>query len=339
LREEAGLRLKQSGSENLMTLRISLVAALTALTPLLATSASAAGLTVGFSQIGSESGWRAAETSVSKSEAQKRNITLKIADAQQKQENQIKAIRSFVAQGVDAIFLAPVVATGWDAVLNEAKDAKIPVILLDRDIETANKSLYLTAVTSDSVQEGVVAGEWLAKNVGSKPCNVVELQGTVGASVATNRKKGFDEAIAKHANIKMIRSQTGDFTRAKGKEVTESFLKAEGGGKNICALYAHNDDMAVGAIQAIKEAGLKPGKDILVVSIDAVPDIFKAFIAGEANATVELTPNMAGPAFDALIAYKEKGTVPPKWIQTESKLYTPTDDPQKIYDSKKGLGY
>jgi len=322
-----------------MTLKKFLPTALIALTPLMATSAFAAGLTVGFSQIGSESGWRAAETSVSKSEAQKRNVTLKIADAQQKQENQIKAIRSFVAQGVDAIFLAPVVATGWDAVLGEAKDAKIPVILLDRDIETANKSLYLTAVTSDSVHEGAVAGEWLAKQVGDKPCNVVELQGTVGASVATNRKKGFDDAIAKHANIKVVRSQTGDFTRAKGKEVAESFLKAENGGKNICALYAHNDDMAVGAIQAIKEAGLKPGKDILVVSIDAVPDIFKAFMAGEANATVELTPNMAGPAFDALIAYKDKGTVPPKWIQTESKLYTPTDDPQKIYDSKKGLGY
>jgi galactofuranose transport system substrate-binding protein len=322
-----------------MTLKKFLPTALIALTPLMATSAFAAGLTVGFSQIGSESGWRAAETSVSKSEAQKRNITLKIADAQQKQENQIKAIRSFVAQGVDAIFLAPVVATGWDAVLGEAKDAKIPVILLDRDVETADKSLYLTAVTSDSVHEGAVAGEWLAKQVGDKPCNVVELQGTVGASVATNRKKGFDDAIAKHANIKVVRSQTGDFTRAKGKEVAESFLKAENGGKNICALYAHNDDMAVGAIQAIKEAGLKPGKDILVVSIDAVPDIFKAFMAGEANATVELTPNMAGPAFDALIAYKDRGTVPPKWIQTESKLYTPTDDPQKIYDSKKGLGY
>jgi ABC-type sugar transport system substrate-binding protein len=322
-----------------MTLKKLLPAALIALTPMMATGAFAASLTVGFSQIGSESGWRAAETSVSKSEAQKRNITLKIADAQQKQENQIKAIRSFVAQGVDAIFLAPVVATGWDAVLNEAKDAKIPVILLDRDIDTANKSLYLTAVTSDSVHEGAVAGEWLAKNVGAKPCNVVELQGTVGASVATNRKKGFDDAIAKHSNIKVIRSQTGDFTRAKGKEVTESFLKAENGGKNICALYAHNDDMAVGGIQAIKEAGLKPGKDIFVVSIDAVPDIFKAFMAGEANATVELTPNMAGPAFDALIAFKEKGTVPPKWIQTESKLYTPADDPQKIYDSKKGLGY
>ena len=230
-------------------------------------------------------------------------------------------------------------SSGWDAVLKEAKEAKIPVVLLDRDIDPSGKELYLTAVTSDSVHEGAVAGEWLAKTVGDKACNVVELQGTVGASVATNRKKGFDSVVAKNANLKVVRSQTGDFTRAKGKEVMESFIKAEGGGKTICAVYAHNDDMMVGAIQAMKEAGLKPGKDILTVSIDAVPDIFKAMAAGEANATVELTPNMAGPALDAIMAYKAKGTVPPKWIQTESKLYTAADDPQKIYDSKKGLGY
>ncbi len=316
-----------------------LLLAATVLTAMAAPGASAAGLTVGFSQIGSESGWRAAETSVTKSEAQKRGVTLKIADAQQKQENQIKAIRSFVAQGVDAIFLAPVVATGWDAVLREAREAKIPVVLLDRDIDPSGKDLTLTAVTSDSVHEGKVAGEWLAKTVGSKPCNVVELQGTVGASVATNRKKGFEQAITGTPTIKIVRSQTGDFTRSKGKEVMESFIKAEGGGKAICAVYAHNDDMMVGAIQAMKEAGLKPGRDILTVSIDGVPDIFKAMMAGDANATVELTPNMAGPAFDAVIAYKAKGTVPPKWIQTESKLFTAADNPQAVYDSKKGLGY
>lgn len=295
-------------------------------------------LTVGFSQIGSESGWRAAETNVARSEAKKRGITLKIADAQQKQENQIKAIRAFIAQGVDAIFLAPVVATGWHAVLQEAHDAKIPVILLDRDIDPADKNLYLTAVTSDSVYEGKVAGDWLVKAVGGKPCNVVELQGTVGASVATNRKKGFDEAIASVPNIKIVRSQTGDFTRAKGKEVMESFIKAESGHK-ICAVYAHNDDMMIGAIQAMKEAGLKPGSEILTVSIDSVPDIFKAMMAGEANASVELTPNMAGPAFDALTAYKDKGTMPPKWIQTESKLYTKDDNPAAAYAAKKDLGY
>src|SRR5258706_4659731 len=176
---------------------------------LLSAGASAGELTIGFSQIGSESGWRAAETVVSKAEAKKRNINFKIADAQQKQENQIKAIRSFIAQGLDAIFLAPVVATGWNTVLKEAKEAKLPVVLLDRDINPANKDLYLTAVTSDSMQEGKVAGEWLVKTVGSKPCNVVELQGTVGASVATNRKKGFEAGIAGHSNINIIRSQTG----------------------------------------------------------------------------------------------------------------------------------
>ena len=136
-----------------------------------------------------------------------------------------------------------------------------------------------------------------------------------------------------------MRSQTGDFTRTKGKEVMESFIKAEGGGKDICAVYAHNDDMAVGAIQAIKEAGLKPGTDIKIVSIDAVPDIFKAMADGEANATVELTPDMAGPAFDALEAYLKDKKAPAKWIQTESKLYTASDDPMKVYEAKKGLGY
>ncbi|MCX5495519.1 ABC transporter substrate-binding protein [Kaistia dalseonensis] len=298
----------------------------------------AADMTIGFSQIGSESGWRAAETSVTKQQAEKRGITLKFADAQQKQENQIKAIRGFIAQGVDAILVAPVVATGWDDVLTEAKEAKIPVILLDRGVD-ASQDLYLTSVASDQVKEGKVAGDWLVGAVKDKDCKVVELQGTVGSTPAINRKKGFEEAIAGHNNISIVRSQTGDFTRSKGKEVMEGFLKAENGGKGICAVYAHNDDMAVGAIQAIKDAGLKPGTDILVVSIDGVPDIFAAMVAGEANATVELTPNMAGPALDALAAYKKDGTVPPKFIITESKLYTPADNPQGEYDARKGLGY
>ena len=320
---------------------LSKLALVAGLATLLSTAAYADGLkgkTVGFSQIGSESGWRAAETSVTKMEAEKRGINLKFADAQQKQENQIKAIRGFIAQGVDAILVAPVVATGWDDVLKEAKDAKIPVILLDRGVD-ASQDLYLTSVASDQVKEGKVAGDWLVTTVGDKKCNVVELQGTVGSTPAINRKKGFEEAIAGHDNIKIIRSQTGDFTRSKGKEVMEGFLKAENGGKDVCAMYAHNDDMAVGGIQAIKDAGLKPGKDILVVSVDSVPDIFKAMMAGESNASVELTPNMAGPAFDALDAYLSKGTAPQKFIITESKLYTPADDPKAVYESKKDLGY
>ena len=164
----------------------------------------AAPLTVGFSQVGSESGWRAAETNVAKSDAEKRGITLKIADGQQKQENQIKAVRSFVAQGVDAIFIAPVVATGWEPVLKEAKDAEIPVFLLDRSIDVKDKSLYMTTVTADNILEGKLIGDWLVKEVNGKPCNVVELQGTVGASVAIDRKKGFAEAIKNAPNIKII---------------------------------------------------------------------------------------------------------------------------------------
>lgn len=308
---------------------------------MLAVSASAAlaeGETIGFSQIGSESGWRAAETTLTRTQAEERGYELQFSDAQQRQENQIAAIRSFVAQGVDAILLAPVVATGWDSVLEEAKEAEIPVVLLDRQVDSA-EDLYLTAIGSNLVHEGEVAGEWLAGEVGERDCRIVELQGTTGSSPAIDRKAGFEAAIKDHANLEIVRSQTGDFTRALGKEVMESFLQAENGGKDICALYAHNDDMAVGAIQAIKEAGLKPGEDILVVSIDGVPDIFQAMANGEANATVELTPDMAGPAFDALEAYWADGTMPEKFIQTESRLYTQADDPAGEYERRKGLGY
>ena len=292
-------------------------------------------LVVGFSQIGAESGWRSAETKIAKQEADKRGIELKIADAQQKQENQIKAVRAFIAQDVDAIFIAPVVETGWTAVLKEAKEAEIPVFLLDRLIDAKDEDLYTSAVVSDQVLEGRMAAEWLAKETNGT-CNIVELQGTVGASVTNNRKKGFEEGLAAHPGMKIIRSKSGDFTRSKGKEVMESFIKAEGGGKGICAMYAHNDDMAIGGIQAIREAGLKPGKDILTVSIDGVPDIFKAWAAGEANATVELTPDMAGPAFDAFIKMKKDGTLPPKPIITETKAYFP-DTAQAEYDRRKDL--
>ena len=303
-----------------------------------ATGALAEGEVIGFSQIGSESGWRAAETTLTKTQAEERGYQLQFSDAQQKQENQIAAIRSFVAQGVDAILLAPVVATGWDSVLEEAKEAEIPVVLLDRQVDSAD-DLYLTAVGSNLVHEGEVAGQWLVDTVGAEPCRIVELQGTTGSSPAIDRKTGFENAIKGHDNLEIVRSQTGDFTRAQGKEVMESFLQAENSGADICALYAHNDDMAVGAIQAIKEAGLKPGTDILIVSIDGVPDLFQAMAAGEANATVELTPNMAGPAFDALEAFWKDGTAPAKFIQTESKLFTQADDPAGEYERRKGLGY
>jgi simple sugar transport system substrate-binding protein len=252
-------------------------------------------LTIGFSQVGAESEWRSANTASIKAAAKQAGVNLKFADAQQRQENQVKAIRSFIAQRVDVIAFSPVVESGWDTVLREAKNAKIPVILTDRSVNVADKSLYVSFIGSDFVEEGRRAGRWLvdyAKKHGDKPLNIVELQGTVGSAPATDRKKGFAEVIATNPKLKVLRSQTGDFTRAKGKEVMEAFLKSEG--KNINVLYAHNDDMAIGAIQAIEEAGLKPGKDIVVVSIDGVRGAFEAMVQGKLNVTVECNP-LLGP--------------------------------------------
>lgn len=199
----------------------------TAVSAAMSSMAMAAPLTVGFSQVGSESGWRAAETNVAKSEAEKRGITLKIADGQQKQENQIKAVRSFIAQGVDAIFIAPVVATGWEPVLKEAKDAEIPVFLLDRSIDVKDKSLYMTTVTADNVLEGKLIGDWLVKQVDGKPCNVVELQGTVGASVAIDRKKVSRRPSPKHQTLRLsvLSPATSPAARVKRSWKASSRLK------------------------------------------------------------------------------------------------------------------
>ena len=251
-------------------------------------------IVLGFSQIGAESEWRTANTESIKQAAKDAGIELKFSDAQQKQENQIKAIRSFIAQKVDVIGLSPVVETGWDTVLMEAKAAHIPVILTDRAVDSKDKSLYVAFMGSDFIEEGRKAGNWLENYVKGKPgpINIVELQGTVGSAPAIDRKKGFEEIISRDNRMKIIRSQTGDFTRAKGKEVMEAFLKAQG--KSINVLYAHNDDMAIGAIQAIEEAGLKPGTDIIIISVDGVRGAFEAMIAGKLNVTVECSP-LLGP--------------------------------------------
>ncbi|HEY0552101.1 MAG TPA: ABC transporter substrate-binding protein [Verrucomicrobiae bacterium] len=268
-------------------------------------------LVVGFSQIGAESAWRTAETRSIEDEAKKRGVTLRSSDAQGKEENQIKALRNFIAQGVDAIILAPKVETGWEPVLKEVKRAKIPVILVDRGIKVSDESLYTTLIASDFVEEGRLAGEWLARKLNGKG-SIVELQGTPGAAPALDRKKGFAEVIAKNPGMKIIKSQTGEFERAKGKQTMEAFLKAEG--KNINAVYAHNDDMAIGAIQAIEEAGMKPGTDIIVVSIDGVKGAFEAMVAGKLNCTVECNPLLGPAAFDAIAAVKAGKTVPKKTI-------------------------
>ena len=277
-------------------------------------------IVLGFSQIGAESEWRTANTDSIKAAAGEAGIDLKFADAQQKQENQIKAIRSFIAQKVDVIAFSPVVESGFETVLREAKAAHIPVILTDRAVNVKDDSLYVTFMGSDFVEEGHKAGKWLLEKMKgtSGDVNIVELQGTVGSAPAIDRKKGFEEIIKADPRFKVIRSQTGDFTRAKGKEVMEAFLKAEG--KKINVLYAHNDDMAIGAIQAIEEAGMKPGKDIIIVSIDAVKGAFEAMLAGKLNVTVECSP-LLGPQLMQAVKDLKAGKTLPKRIVTQESIF------------------
>ncbi|KFE70496.1 putative sugar ABC transport system, periplasmic binding protein YtfQ precursor [Hyalangium minutum] len=283
-------------------------------------------LVVGFSQVGAESAWRTAETKSIQGEAAKRGVDLKFADAQGKQAQQIQALTSFIAQKVDAIVLAPVVETGWDAVLQQAKDANIPVILVDRGVKVSDDSLYTTLIASDFVEEGRMAAEWLAKKTNAK-ANIYELQGTTGSAPAIDRKKGFEEILAKNPDMKIVKSQSGDFTRAKGKEVMEAFIKSDG--KNIQAVYAHNDDMALGAIQALEEAGMNPGKDVIVISVDAVKAAFEAMVAGKLNATVECNPLMGPLVFDTIDRVR-KGEKLPKFIQNKDQLFEQANAAQVI---------
>ncbi|MEJ3749399.1 ABC transporter substrate-binding protein [Actinomycetes bacterium KLBMP 9797] len=277
-------------------------------------------ITLGFSQVGAESGWRTANTKSVQESAAAAGIKLQFSDAQQKQENQIKAIRSFIQQRVDVIAFSPVVESGWDAVLKEAKDADIPVILTDRAIDSPDTSLYETFIGSDFVEEGKKAGNWLVEQYQGKtdPVNIVELQGTTGSAPANDRRDGFAEVIKADPKFKVVASQTGDFTRAKGKEVMDAFLKSQ---PDIDVLYAHNDDMGLGAIEAIEAAGKKPGVDIKIITVDAVKDGMQALADGKINFIVECSP-LLGPQLMDLVKKVNNGETVEKRVVTEETTFT-----------------
>jgi ABC-type sugar transport system substrate-binding protein len=289
-------------------------------------------VTLGFAQVGAESGWRTANTESIKASATEAGFDLKFSDAQQKQENQIKAIRSYIQQKVDAIAFSPVVESGWDTVLKEAKDAGIPVFLTDRAVDSKDTSLYVTFIGSDFVEEGRRAGQWLSDKFkdATEDVNIVELQGTTGSAPAIDRKAGFEEIIKGNSKLKVIASQTGDFTRAKGKEVMQSFLKAH---KDIDVLYAHNDDMALGAIQAIEAAGLKPGEDIIIISVDGVKDGFIAASEGKINFIVECNP-LLGPQLMQAVNDVLAGKEIDKRIVTEEGVFTSEEAKAALPDRK-----
>jgi len=288
------------------------------------TSGAAAGagakiIKVGFSQVGSESGWRAANTKDIQGTLTKANgFDLKFSDAQQKQENQIQAIRSYIAQGVDVIAFSPVVESGWDAVLEEAKAAKIPVVLTDRAVDSKDTSLYKTFLGSDFIKEGKLVGEWVVKDSGDKAVNIVELQGTTGSAPANDRMAGFKAAIKGHANLKIIASQTGNFTRSEGKTVMEGFLQAN---PKIDLVFAHNDDMGLGAMEAIEAAGKVPGKDIKIVTIDAVKDGMQALADGKFNFIGECSP-LLGQQLADVVKQIMAGKTPEQRIITQETTFT-----------------
>jgi galactofuranose transport system substrate-binding protein len=286
-------------------------------------------LVVGFAQIGAESEWRTADTDSIKQEADRLGVELKFMDAQQKQENQILALRTFIAEKVDVIGISPVVETGYEEVFQEAKDAGIPIILVDRSAIVSSDQ-YVSLLGSDFLEEGRKAARVMV-GLTNANANIVELVGTLDSAPANGRYKGFREVLAGYPNMQIIDSESGDFTRARGLEVMRSFLQRHGSA--ITAVFAHNDDMALGAIQAIEEYGLRPGVDIKIVSVDATRGAFEAMIAGKLNATVECNP-LLGPQFFELALKVVNGEKVPKRVFSIEGIFFP-DDAAKILPTRK----
>ncbi len=273
-------------------------------------------LVVGFAQIGAESEWRTANTRSIQETAKRLGVELKFSDAQQQQANQIKAIRSFIAQRVDVIGVSPVVETGWDAVFAEVKQAGIPLILLDRHADVPD-DLFSAFIGSDFVQEGQRACAEMARLLNGQG-TIVELDGTEGSAPQIDRRTGFEQCLKDHPGMRVITRLSGDFIRARGKEVMETLLREHGPQFN--ALFAQNDDMALGAIEAIEEYGLKPGIDIKIISVDAERAAFEAMIACKLNATIECNP-LLGPQFFETALKLANGAPVEKWVKSNEDIF------------------
>lgn len=281
-------------------------------------------ITVGFSQVGAESDWRTANSQSMKDTFSKENgYDLIFDDAQQKQENQITAIRNFIQQEVDYILLAPVTETGWDTVLQEAKDADIPVIIVDRMVDVSDDSLYTTWIGTDALCEGRKAAEWLngfaeAKGIAASDIHIADIQGTIGSTAQIGRTKGLEEGVDKYG-WDLVAQQTGEFTQAKGQEVMESMLKQY---DNINVVYCENDNEAFGAIEAIKAAGKKvgPDGDILVMSFDTTKQGITDTLSGDIIVNTECNP-LHGPRVEQIIKQLQAGETPEKQAYVEEGIY------------------
>ena len=284
-------------------------------------------LCVGFSQTENDGPWRIAETQSMRDEAAKRGHVVIVTDARGDTANQVSNLEDLIAQRVDAIFLAPRESRGFEGPLQAAKDAGIPVIIIDRELEGAAAGQdYVTFIGSNFKEEGKRAGEWLVQQTAGK-AGIIELLGTAGASVARDRHDGFAEAIAGQPGMKIIASQDGNFSRAQGQKVMENLVQAHG--REITAVYTHNDEMALGAIQALRAAGMEPGRDVIVVSVDGQKSALEAIVRGEMNATVECNPRFGPIAFDTLDRFRRGEQLPPKLIVPD-KFFDKANAPQFV---------
>lgn len=273
-------------------------------------------IVVGFSQVGAESVWRLANSESIKKAAADANFELRFSEGNQRQDKQIADMRTFIKDHVDVIAFSPVVEYGWEEVLSEARAAGIPVIISDRTINVDDDRLYTAFIGADFVEEGRKAARWMVEELPSNtPVNIIELCGTNGSAPAIGRKVGFEEILAANPGYQIIASQTANFTRAEGKIVMQGFLRQFG--SNIQVVFAHNDDMALGAIEAIEEYGLRPGKDILLVSVDATREAFSAIMNGKLNCTVECTPLLGPELMKAIKDYMAGKQLPIKIITAE----------------------
>ena len=286
-----------------------------------------ASIVVGFSQLGSESSWRIANTASMEQAAKEAGYSLMMENANQKQEKQIDAIRSFIAYQVDVIVFSPIVETGWDNVLNEAKQAGIPVILMDRMIETQDDSLYTAYIGADFYAEGRRAGEYLIRKadvLGKDNLRIVEICGTTDSTPMRDRQRGFMDVIGKDERFTVIDSVDGDFLRSKGEERMRELLEKYGP-DGIDVIYSHNDSMMLGVLDVLEQNGIKPGKDIVLITVDGEKEAVDALKAGRVNCVVQCTPHL-GPSVMKLVSDLKAGKELPKVHHPDEGTFTDFDD-------------
>ena len=289
-------------------------------------------LILGFSQIGSESAWRIGNTKDIEDQAQNYGVNLMFENANQKQENQIAAIRRFIAYKVDVIAFSPIVEEGWDNVLTEAKDAGIPVILVDRDISTQKEGLTTCLIGADFYNEGVMAGEYLirkADSLGLEHVNIVEITGTENSTPMRQRQAGFADAIANDSRMTVLESIDGDFLKSRGAECMRYLLDTYG--DSIDVIYSHNDEMTLGALPEIEKAGFAPGKDIIIISIDGGQEAIDVLKEGRINCVVECTPKLGKEVMETAIKLKA-GEEVNEVIHPVEQVFSDEQDTSKIPD-------